>query len=320
MCRGLTQLGWAHHPAARPLRARLDELSAGDEGERTPYARGWIHRARGELVWLLERDVGACLAELDASRAAFEQGRALRALCLTQLNAASLTAWSGATARALAMLPVAFEEAERLGATFLVRYGRAVEGLLMAYAGDPRAEASMRAALSGVRGSPRLAFISRFVTAWLALERGDLDLAADDAREALALSVDDRLRGAAIALEARVDVAAGRLDAAITRAIEADALESQLTGLDLPYGVGGLALAEAHAARGEGALADAALGRVVARLDAVAHTLGAPEAMARFAARKLPNARIASLARERGVRGIGDPEAAASPRGDQGAA
>ena len=197
--------------------------------------------------------------------------------------------------------------------------------LLLAYAGDSRAKAKHARRARGVRGSPRLAFILTLRDGVASRSsEGDVDLAADDAREALALSVDDRLprRRHQRSRRASTSRRAGSTRRSRARGSRAPS-RLQLSGLDLPYGVGGLALAEAHLARGDGELADAALARVIARLDAVARTVGASEAIARFAARKLPNDRITSMARERGLRtlgGLDDVGAAASDPSDRGAA
>src|SRR5262249_23320501 len=108
LCRGMTQLFWAHEgKGLRDVRARLDALvlRAGEHGASLDgYGRGWVHRVRGESAWLHERNIATCLAELDASARAFEEVRATRALCLARLNAASLAGWSGDAERGLSLV------------------------------------------------------------------------------------------------------------------------------------------------------------------------------------------------------------------------
>jgi hypothetical protein len=213
LCRGLTQLVWAHYPGdLSAVRARLDALAEPAE-TLNPYESGWVHRARGESAWVTDHDVGRCLAELHASCEAFDGARAARALCLTRINAASLTGWSGDFPRGLELLTSAQAEAERLGAGFLLRYARVVRGLLLAYAGDSTAEETMRRGLAEMSG-PRLAFIARIVIGSLALERGDLDACEAEASAAGELSVVDDLRPAAMALAARAMALRGQLEEA----------------------------------------------------------------------------------------------------------
>jgi hypothetical protein len=298
LARGMAQLFWAHHggPLAR-VRQALDALVGGDDAA-DAYAQGWVHRVRGESAWLHARDVGACLAELDASCASFDRARALRALCLTRMNAASLTGWSGDTARALDLLARSTAEAERLGATFLLRYGRCVDGLVRAFAGDASAEEVMRRALVDVQGSPRLAFLCRFVIGSTALERGDVDAADVEAKAARTIPVVDDLRPAALALAARVALARGRIDDAEPLAREGAALEAARDDLELPYGSGAAALADVCLARGDRDAARAALAPVATRLGTIARTLATGEQRARFWQRRLANDRVAHLARQ----------------------
>ena len=300
LCRGLTQLVWAHHPGdLSRVRARLDTL-AEPLATLNPYEAGWIHRARGEASWVSDHDVGRCLAELDASCEAFDTARAARAGCITRINAATLTGWGGEPARGLEVLAGAQAEAERLGAGFLLRYGLVVRGLLLAYARDPAAEETMRRGLAGVSG-PRLTFIARVVIGDLALERGDLDAAEAEAVAAQELSVVDDLRPAALALASRAKTRRGRLDEAEPLALEARRIESSCRDLELTRGVAGLAVAEVLAARGDRAAARAAIEPVVARLAAIAATVPSPARRRSFWQRPMPNDAVVRLATELGV-------------------
>jgi hypothetical protein len=175
LCRGMTQLFWAHARAdLGDVRARLDALVAEAGEPLDAYQLGWVHRVRGESAFLHERDLSRCLDNLDASCAAFESARALRPLSLSRLNAASLVGWAGDPARGIELVRSACADAERLGAGFLIRYGGAVEGLLRAYSRDEAALSTMERALAGVTGSPRLAFICHMVLGSLALDRHDV--------------------------------------------------------------------------------------------------------------------------------------------------
>jgi tetratricopeptide (TPR) repeat protein len=300
LCRGLTQLVWAHYPGdLAPVRARLDALAETSDPLH-PYEAGWLHRARGEAAWVTDHDAGRCLRELQVSCDAFDEARAARALCLTRINAASLTGWSGDPRRGLELLASAESEAERLRAGFLLRYARVVRALLLAYTGDAAADATMRGGLADTSG-PRLVFIARVVIGSLALERGDLDEGAAQAAAASELAVVDDLRSAAIALAARVKVRRGELDDAERLAVEARRIESSCRDLELTWGLAGLALAEVRVAQGDRDAARAALAPVVERLLALTATLPSPAICHAFLQRPLPNDAVLRLAIELGL-------------------
>jgi tetratricopeptide (TPR) repeat protein len=300
LCRGMTQLVWAHHPGdLSTVRARLDALAERPD-TLNPYESGWLHRARGEAAWVSDRDVGRCLEELEASCSAFERARAIRALCLTRLNAASLAGWSGDPSRGLALVASAETDSERLGAGFLLRYGRVVRALLLAYAGDAGAEESMRRGFAETNG-PRLVFIAHIVIGSLSLERGDLDAAEAEAHAAQGLSVVDDLRPAAMALAARARTARGDLVQAERLAVEARNLESSCGDLELLNGMAGLALAEVHAARGDRAAVRAAIAPIVAQLSAIAATIPSAPLRRSFWQRPLPNDLVVRVATAAGI-------------------
>lgn len=295
LCRGMTQLFWAHAGAGlADVTACLDELVARAE-PLDAYQAGWVHRVRGEAAWLHERHVGRCLAELEASCDAFECARAVRPLCLSRLNAASLWGWSGDARRGLELVALARADAERLGAGFLLSYSRAVEGLVLAYAGDPSAAAVMQRARGEVAGSPRLHFIACLVLASLALDRGDTDAADAEARAAGALRVVDHLRAAGLALAARIALARRAPDEALRLALEAHEVAASCKDLELTHGMSGLALAEVHAARGDEAAARDALAPVARSLSEIAATIESVEQRRKFLERPLANDGVARL-------------------------
>jgi hypothetical protein len=296
LARGMTQLFWAHHGGGlSAVRTRLDALER--EGSLDALHMGWVHRVRGESAWLHQHDVDRCLADLSASCARFEEAHAMRALCLTWLNAASLTGWAGSAEEGLALVARSRTEATRLRADFLLRYGATVEGLLLTYAGHPDAEARMGEALGHVTGSPRLAFICHVVLGWLALERGDAERAESLATAARTMPVARELRPAGLALAARARHALGDDAEAVRLAREAVAAEAETGDLELTWGMAGAALAEASLARDPRAARDA-LANVTGRLHAVAATIASPEGRERFWGRPLPNALIRQLARK----------------------
>lgn len=300
LSRGITQLVWAHHEGGfRSAQMALDTHVAGSELE--PFAAGWVHRARGEAAWVFAGDLGAARRELEASCDAFERAHAMRALCLTRINAASLAGWSGDPARGLRLLERSRAEAERLGAGFLLRYSRAVEGLVLAFAGDARAEQTMRAATSGVTASPRLVMVCHLVTGALALARKDVSAAAESAAAAVALDVVADLRCSALALSARVALARGNEDEAMALAEEATRIERSRHDLELLTGLGALALAEVHARHGRSDAAKDALAPAVDKLVRASDTLDSPEARQGFWTRPLPNAELFVLAKELGL-------------------
>lgn len=300
LARGMVQLFWAHYGGGLPtLRARFDELVDG-AGALDPHHAAWVHRLRGESAWLHAHDVGRCLDELATSCEHFERAHALRGACLTRLNAASLRGWSGAPEAGLELVARSLAEATKLGADYLVRYGRAVEGLLLAYAGRPEAESTMREALPRVSASPRLSFLCHVVVGWLALERGDVDEASKCADAARAVSVAPELSPAGVALAARVLTARKLHTEAIALVRDAATREAMLPDLELTWGMAGVALAEASSEVDALAARDA-LGPVLRRLTSVAGTLPSDEARARFWCRPLPNARAQRLASTLGL-------------------
>jgi hypothetical protein len=240
------------------------------------------------------------MTTLEASCESFDRAHALRALCLTRINAASLAGWSGAPSHGLEQVARSRQEAERLGSGFLLRYANVVEALLLAYAGETAAETAMRAARLSVGGSPRLSFICHVVVGWLSLESGNVEGAAVEAAAAAAIPVALELRPAALAMAARVALARGDADEAVRLASEAERIESACDDLELTYGTAGFALAEAHALRDERA-ARGALGPVVRRLAAIASTVTSGEQRERFWQRPLPNASVARLAAKLGM-------------------
>jgi len=294
LCRGLLQLDWAHHRGdLTTVRANVDTLA---EQSDDPYVAGWVHRARGEAAWIHARDMDRALAELDLACDAFERARAARALCLTRANRASLAGWAGAVDRALADIDRARAEAERLRSPFLTLYSTAVKALTLAFAGDPLAEATMREALTGLAGSPRLAFISHVVIGWLRLDAGDVAAAEASARAAIALPVVVDLAPAGPALLALALLAKGDPDGARAAARESETLQSGARDLELLIGLSELAIATVEQACGDEARAREATTRGGERLRAIAATIADPAQRAAFLSRKLPNDRISTLA------------------------
>ncbi len=301
LCRGMTQLFWAHARAdLGDVRARLDALVAEAGEPLDAYQLGWVHRVRGESAFLHERDLSRCLDNLYASCAAFEGARALRPLSLSRLNAASLVGWAGDPARGLELVRSACADAERLGAGFLIRYGGAVEGLLRAYSRDEAAFSTMERALAGVAGSPRLAFICHMVLASLALDRHDIEAGSKHADAANALAVVDDLRSAGLALASRA-VLSRDADEAVRLALAARRMAADCTDLELTFGMAELALAEAHLAKKDRAAAADAIAPAARAIAALAGTIADDAQRARFLERPLANDRIVRLARELGA-------------------
>jgi tRNA A-37 threonylcarbamoyl transferase component Bud32 len=300
LCRGMTQLFWAHHGGGLThVRGCMDALVDRAEGI-DAYTAGWVHRVHGESAWLHEHHIERCMTTLEASCDSFDRARALRALCLTRINAASLAGWSGAWSRGLEQVARSRAESEPLGSGFLLRYSQIVEALLLAYSGEGAAESAMRAARLQVKGSPRLSFIGHVVVGWLALESGNVEAADTEVTAASSIQVARELRPAALALAARVAWAKGNEPDAQRIGAEAAAAESACSDLELTYGTAGFALAEAHAARDEPA-ARAALTPVVRRLALIASTISSAELRQRFWQRPLPNASIVQLAVRLGI-------------------
>ncbi len=302
LCRGMTQLFWAHHGGTlADVRARLDTL-AGPTADLDAYPRGWLLRVRGESAWLHEDNPERCSEALRESAQAFAEARAWRSLCLTRMNAASLQGWAGDWDVALEAIRRARRDAERLGARFLVRYGGAVESLLCVYAGETSAaEVVARSALTELGASPRLAFICRLILAHRALEAGSLAMAHAELSHLSTLDVVRDLRVAAMALEARLSLAEGNVEAAFAQARAAVDASVPCTDMELVSGLPGLVLAEVHWALGDRALAIEALRPVLLRIRAVEQNITDPRLRERFRARPFDNDRAQKLGAALGV-------------------
>jgi tetratricopeptide (TPR) repeat protein len=286
LCRGLTQLMWAHDDGdLAAVHVRFDALV--DEPALDDFTSGWVHRVRAESAWIHERNVDLCMTHFARSKGAFESARAVRHLCMTRANEASLAGWAGDIDRALSLVAECQGEATRLGSTFLACYATAVRGMTLVFAGDERGEAVMREALTSLAGSPRLAFICRFFAGWAALGRGDLDLAERDAQAAIATPVVRELQPAGHALLARVLTKRGRLDDALAEATKGMKLRRLRRDLELTEGVPDLALAEVHAARGDTNAMQSVLAEALPRVDAIAATIASPQLRSRFLARRV---------------------------------
>jgi eukaryotic-like serine/threonine-protein kinase len=295
LCRGLTQLYWAHYRGdLGGVRARFDELVGAAEGFE-PYHAGWVRRVRGESAWLHSGDVDRCLRELGASSTAFEDAHALRQLAMTRLNLASLAGWAGRLDEARSLAEHAGRVAERRGFGFIVNYAHAVTGLLLVYAGE-LAEPILRDALGGLSNSPRLAFLCHVLLGFDLLRRGEAGAAEQHARAAGALEVASDLGAARHALTSGTRLAQGDVEQALVEARSAVELGRGCTDLELTYGLAETALAEALAATGDrDAARDAAL-PAYRRLQSVAATIASDEQRARFWSRRLPNDRLRALA------------------------
>src|SRR5213076_1967888 len=105
--------------------------------------------------------------------------------------------------------------------------------------------------LEALGGSPRLAFICRVLLGWTALDRGAVDEAEKYARAAIETPAVAELRPAGDALLARVFCARGALDPALDRARAAAKAQRSFHDLELFEGLGDVALAEVHQARGD---------------------------------------------------------------------
>ena len=236
------------------------------------------------------------MTTLDASIAAFGAAGALRPLCLTRLNSASLAAWSGAIAHGRELVRDGVADAARLGSKFLATYGRVVEVVIDGYAGDARAPAALRAALPEAAGNPRLSFLVHVYLGWLADAAGEIDAASAEAEAALALPVVAELRAAGLALASAVARRRGDIARAVALGQDAVALAAGSADLELTVGFAELALAEALDARGERAEAVRVLGGAHDALVKIAGTIADPAQRAAFLGRPLPNARIVELA------------------------
>jgi len=287
MCRGLTQLLWAHHADAAPLRARLESIVATPKIA-DPFARGWIERVRAEATWLHDADVARAATHFSDCCDAFELARATRYLCLARLNSASFWGWAGDPARASELLARARVDLDRLGSPFLAMYARAVEAMLFVFVGDLRGEAIEREIAAALSSNPRLTFLNRVFAGYCALERGDAATAENDARLAMAVPVVAELRPAGPALLSLALLARGAVEEALAAAREALAIERR-ADVELTDGLAELALSRALDATGDRAGAIRALEPRWARMRAIADG---------FRDRRFANDRLRDLARE----------------------
>jgi hypothetical protein len=199
------------------------------------------------------------------------------------------------------MVQRANKDAARLGSGFLTSYAHAVRGLLLAYGGDAQASAVMASCLDALAGSPRLAFICRFVLGNRAVDAGALDAAEEHVRVAASLPVVRDLQPAGLALASRIALARGHVDEAARHAHAAVETQRACPDLELTAGVAELALAEALDARGETDAARGVLAEVHGALARIAGTIASAEGREHFWARRLPNDAVRARARAWGL-------------------
>ena len=299
LCRAISQLSWAHHAHLGEARARLEAI-AEPLDELNPLEAGWVHRVRAEAAWVFDRHVDRCLRAFEASTESFERAHALRFLCLVRMNHASLRGWSGDVAGALELATVARRDAEKMRWSFLTDYGLAVTGMIEAFAGARESEATLERAVVSLRASPRLSFISHVLLGWMAVDRGELDVAERHAEAAARTPVVTELQMGGGALRARISARRGELDRALVEARQATRTEHASRDLELFEGLADAVLAEVYERKGEPDAARLASKNGYERLAAIGRTIPDAGHRARFAVRGIAVDRLFSDAKRYG--------------------
>ena len=307
-------------PLAEALHARFEAIVR-DAPEREPLPIAYLERAAGGLDAFAGDLFGSITHQREAV-AAFEAAGDLRTACSMRKTLGWYLGELGALEEAERSLRDAITTAGRMGLTNLsphakhdlgtplLRLGkldearRSQEEALVAFAaqGDRRLESSAHALLSGIL-----------------VAAGHLDDAEREARAAIATASSPPIRFTGLARLAAVHRAAGRHEEAVAAADEALALLEESGTIEECFVLCLLTRAEALAALGRGAEADATLARAWTEIESRASQIRDPDLRASFLSRIPENARVLSLVRALDVgpsRPGGGREVDAGPAGE----
>ncbi|WP_438001753.1 protein kinase [Sorangium sp. So ce185] len=241
-------------------------------------------------------DPEACLEGLEAALAAFEQAGDRRNACVIRANVGFIYAELGELEAAEAALRAALEAADRMGLRELATVALHNLGHVLGQLGKlDEAQLVEGRAVEAFqqRGDLRMEGVARTYLAKIALLSGDAATAEREASAAeAALRVAPRLRAPAMAVRARALLAGGQVAAALGAARAAFGELAALGSLEEGESLVRLAYAEALAASGAHAEADAVLADARESLLARAQRIADPRRRERFLTAVPENARI----------------------------
>ncbi len=301
LARGVSQLLWAHRRGAvdEILKSLLDR--AGEIATLPPGASAWAHRAFAEKALLRDNRIDVANGRFLDAALAFDRAGAPRDACLMWLfHGIGLSIMGdGAAGEAIARREI--ERAERVGARFLVITGLVNWGTALLFQGRAAdAERVLLRALEGARGSARTESGVRTFLALARVDAGDFGAAVEHAQIAAAMPTSPTVRAGALGVLARALAASGRAEDALAHGRSAVELVAASQDFDVTNGYAELGLAEALLALGDRAGAREAIGRGLARIEAIAASIEDPDRRRAYLARPHANDRIVALARALG--------------------
>jgi eukaryotic-like serine/threonine-protein kinase len=271
-----------------------------------PQAAALLHQMRAFHA-SAAGDPGACLEELKAALAAFEQAGDLRDACVTRSNLGFIYAELGDFEGAEQALRGAEATADRMGLYDVTAATFHNLGRVLAHLGRfDEARRLEEQAMDAYRrqGDPRMEGSARAYLAQIALLASDFRAAERDARAAIeALSATPPLRAGAVAVLSRALLGQGRAGEALIAADEAFALLSSLGSIEEGESLVRLSYAEALAANGKDADFCEAITDAREKLLARAARISDPAWRERFLASVPDNAQTLALAELAAVEG-----------------
>ncbi len=283
--------------AADAVIALLADAMA-DPSALAPQVAAAIEQLRGVRA-AYSGDLAACLAGFEASLAAFERAGDHRDACAVRSNLSVAFIELGDYVGAEEALRAANAVADRMGLQDVGLSALQNLGHVLAYRMQlAEARRIEQRALEGFRalGDPRMEGVARMYLAEIAFLSGDLDVAEQDGRAAVAaLEVAPPLRSAALAVLARTLIGLGRIDEALSTAREAHQILESLGGIEEGESLVRLVHAEALEASGDQAAFAEAIQRARERLLARAAKISDIDWRARFLEGVPDNARTLEL-------------------------
>ncbi|WP_437973000.1 protein kinase [Sorangium sp. So ce295] len=260
-----------------------------------------LHDARAAYE-MCRGDLGSCAGSQEAALLAFEQAGDHRNALSARTSLGVVCMELGDFETALSMLRVAMEAADRMHLDELKVSGQANLAQVLGYRGqlaEGRALAEEAVASSQGTGMVRTELFARCYLAKIVLAMGDFEAAEREARAAIALFESAPTLGVqAFSILARVLLGRGRTDEGMRAAAEASARLSEFGTLEEGESLVRLTYAEALAASGRRAEAEAAIASARTALLARAEQLSDPAWRERFLRDVPDNARTLELARQ----------------------
>ncbi len=280
--------------------ALMQQIEAAGSAEAGPAIAAWIDHARS-LQSLFAGDLGAYAHHKRAAVSLFEEAGDRRNACSQRGKLGYALRELGAHAEAERVLGAALATARQMGLLQVIAVVEHNLGLTLMYLG--RVSEARRVEEAAVntfvaQGDRRLEAAARMYLAMILQRAGDLDAAAKQAQEGFALApAASPAQVHSGAVLARIRLWQGRAGEALEVARAAMDLLTTLGGIDEGEALLRLTYAEALAACGDRAPAQAAIRAAGARLRARAERISDPELRRSFLAAVPENARTIELER-----------------------